>query len=78
MVIASMYIYDTFVIANNKGADYTVRMRRLVCACVVRKPPKTGFLASRPYVTLLFSQYSIVYDESHQQRANLYHEFAVV
>ena len=23
-------------------------MRRLVCACVVRKPPKTGFLASRP------------------------------
>ena len=22
-------------------------MRRLVCACVVRKPPKTGFLASR-------------------------------
>ena len=23
-------------------------MRRLVCPCVVRKPPKTGFLASRP------------------------------
>ena len=23
-------------------------MRRLVCACVVRNPPKTGFLASRP------------------------------
>ena len=23
-------------------------MRSLVCACVVRKPPKTGFLASRP------------------------------
>ena len=23
-------------------------MRRLVCACVVRKPPKTGFLALRP------------------------------
>ena len=23
-------------------------MRRLVCACVVCKPPKTGFLASRP------------------------------
>ena len=33
---------------NNKGADQTARMRRLVCACVVRKPPKTGFLASRP------------------------------
>ena len=27
-------------------------MRRLVCACVVRKPPKTGFLASRPIVGL--------------------------
>ena len=23
-------------------------MRRLVCACAVRKPSKTGFLASRP------------------------------
>ena len=23
-------------------------MRRLVCACVVRKPPKSGFLATRP------------------------------
>ena len=33
---------------NNKGADQTARMRRLVCAFVVRKPPKTGFLASRP------------------------------
>ena len=34
--------------ANNKGADQTVRMRRLICACVVRKPTKTGFLTSRP------------------------------
>ena len=34
--------------ANNKGADQTVRMCRLVCAFVVRNPPKTGFLASRP------------------------------
>ena len=33
---------------NNKGADQTARMRRLVCPCVVRKPPKTGFLALRP------------------------------
>ena len=37
---------------NNKGADQTARMRRLVCACVVRKPPKTGFLVSRPIYTL--------------------------
>ena len=37
---------------NNKGADQTAHMHRLVCAFVVRKPRKTGFLASRP--TLLF------------------------
>ena len=35
-----------------KGADKNARMRRLVCACVVHKPPKTGFLASRPYVAV--------------------------
>ena len=34
--------------ANNKGADQSARMRRLVCAFVVHKPPKIGFLASRP------------------------------
>ena len=35
--------------ANNKGADQSARsMRRLVCAFVAHKPPKTGFLASRP------------------------------
>ena len=33
---------------NNKGADQTARMRRLVCACVINRSPKTGFLASRP------------------------------
>ena len=38
----------SFQKANNKGADQTARMRRLICACVVRKPPKTGFLATRP------------------------------
>ena len=27
-------------------------MRRLVCVCVVRKPPRTGFLASRPQILL--------------------------
>ena len=31
-----------------KGADQSAQMRRLVCAFVVRKPPKTDFLASRP------------------------------
>ena len=39
--------------ANNKGADQTERMRRLVCTCVVRKPPKTDFLAPRPSYSLL-------------------------
>ena len=35
--------------ANEKSADQSARcMRMLVCAFVVRKPPKTGFLASRP------------------------------
>ena len=42
------FMYDTFQKANNKGADQTALMRRLVCACVSRKPQKTGFLASRP------------------------------
>ena len=28
---------------NNKGADRTARMRRLVCACVDRKTPEDRF-----------------------------------
>ena len=40
----SKFTYDTF----HKGAYQTARMCRLVCTCVVRKPPKTGFLATRP------------------------------
>ena len=40
--------YNTIHLANNKGTDQTALMRRLVCAFVVRKPLKTGFLASRP------------------------------
>ena len=44
----SKYTYDTFQIVNNKGADQTMRMRGLVCVCVVLKPQKTGFLTSRP------------------------------
>ena len=42
------YIYDTFQSANNKGADQSVQMGRLVCAFVVCKPSETGFLKSRP------------------------------
>ena len=33
---------------TNKGAYQSARMRRLVCAFVVRKPPKTGFFVTRP------------------------------
>ena len=40
--------------ANNKCADQTARMRRLVCACVVCKLPKTGFLVSRSIMIKLF------------------------
>ena len=35
--------YHTFQIANNKGADQTVRMRRLVCAFVVCHQKSQGF-----------------------------------
>ena len=42
-ITCSKCINATFRKANNKGADQTARMRRLVCACVVRKPPKTVF-----------------------------------
>ena len=48
---SNKFTYNTFQKANNKGTDQTARMRRLVCACVVCKPPKTGFLASRPILT---------------------------
>ena len=38
---------------NVKGTDQSVWMRRLVCAFVVLKPPKTGFLATRRIFTLM-------------------------
>ena len=44
----SMLRDGTFQKVNNIGADQSAQMRRLVCTFVVRKPPKTGFLASRP------------------------------
>ena len=44
----SMFRDVIFQNANNKGVDQSARMRRLVCAYVVHKPPNTGFLASRP------------------------------
>ena len=44
--------YDTFQLGNNKGADQTERMHRLVCNFVGRKPPKTGFLSSNKHTVL--------------------------
>ena len=41
--------YNTFQNANNKGADQTARMCRLVCAFVVRKPPEDIFLSPISY-----------------------------
>ena len=37
--------YNAFHQANNKGADQTARMRRLICAFVVRKQ-QSAFLAA--------------------------------
>ena len=48
--ICSKFTYDIFQKANDKGPDQSARMRRLVCACVVCKLPKTGFHALSSYV----------------------------
>ena len=44
---------------NNKGADQTAQMRRLVCVCVVREPPKTGFLGLRPILSCIVAESNI-------------------
>ena len=46
LLVSSLIWY--FPKIKTKGADQTVRMRRLVWAFVVRKLLKTGFLTSRP------------------------------
>ena len=43
------YGYFTFQIANNKGADQTAQMRRLVYAFVVRKQQSQRFSHQGPY-----------------------------
>ena len=47
------FTYDTFQKANNKRPDQTALMRRLVCACVVCKPPEDRFLTLRPISSLI-------------------------
>ena len=45
---------------RKKGADQTARMRRLVCACVVRKPQKIGFLDIEAHIIAVFMIRAIV------------------
>ena len=54
----SKFRYDAFKKVNNNCADQSAQMRRLVCAFVVRQPPKTDFLAARP-ICLFESVYMI-------------------
>ena len=46
---------------KKNALNQSVRMRRLVCVFVVRKPPKAGFLASRPISNYYASRCSNVY-----------------
>ena len=41
--------YDTFQKTNNKSADQTARMRRLVCVFVIAKPRRRSFSRRGPY-----------------------------
>ena len=43
-----MLRYDTFQKANNKGADQSARMHKLVCAFVVPKPRRLFFSRQGP------------------------------
>ena len=43
------HLHSTFQIANNKGADQTAHMRRLVCAFIVRKSQSQGVSRRGPY-----------------------------
>ena len=58
----SLFRYGTFRKANNKGADQSARMRRLVCAFVGCQPPKTGFLASWPLMMAVLSRDALIYE----------------
>ena len=39
-------------LSNKRITKALISLRKLVCAVVVRKPPKTGFLTSRPIYPL--------------------------
>ena len=44
----SKFDYYTFQTVNNKGADQSSQMCRMVCTFVVCMPKKSDFLGSRP------------------------------
>ena len=46
----SKFTYETFQKVNNKGADQTSRMRRLVCDCVVKNPRRQVFSQRGPNI----------------------------
>ena len=47
-VTLGKFTYETYQKANNKGADQSARMRRLVCVCVVRNPRRQVFSRCGP------------------------------
>ena len=55
------FIYDTFQKANNKVADQTARMRRLVCVFVVRKPRRQIFSCRGPNIYWHFHYVCLIY-----------------
>ena len=55
---------DCFKNANNKGADKTARIRRLVCAIVVHKASKTGFLVCGPIYIYVYLPIIRIFDAS--------------
>ena len=54
-----MYFLDTLV-ANNKSADQTARMRRLVCTFIVRTLQRQGFSRRGPCIIVRERSGSVV------------------
>ena len=59
------YLTCSVVNVNNKGADQTVRMRRLVCAFVVRKQQSQGF--SKEAHVMLKPCHRLYHVEAHEK-----------
>ena len=71
-------MYDTFQKANNKGADQTARMRRLVCAFVVPKPQKTDFSRVEAQVKKIWSNHFITLHILYQTHSWIYENDPVI